>query len=157
MLSKAPVTDEGQAEQVTGRSLKRRRWEIRLSKNLATDQQKPPEQKIDTRKNGSIGFISTIYSNYSTSLPPPAPKVYFALYFWLHLGYPLQNSLLVALIPSGSMAFARIKDQDHTLQQTIGGVLWGTCHPAGRDRSDSFHMLSSFKTPCLFFVHSRRS
>ncbi|CAK9116618.1 unnamed protein product [Durusdinium trenchii] len=54
-------------------------------------------------------------------------SVYFALYLWLHLGYPFFRAALVAVLPSGFMAAARIRDQDHTLQQTIGGVLWGTC------------------------------
>ena len=54
-------------------------------------------------------------------------EVYFALYLWLHLGYPFFRAALVAVLPSGFMAAARIRDQDHTLQQTIGGVLWGTC------------------------------
>ena len=53
-----------------------------------------------------------------------------ALYLWLHLGMKLWQAALVAILPSGAMACARIWDQDHTLQQTLGGVVWGACHLA---------------------------
>eukprot|EP00434_Breviolum_minutum_P013651 symbB.v1.2.012035.t1/scaffold756.1/size166813/5 len=72
-----------------------------------------------TRDPLDPGFPSSHTSNMSFI------SVYFALYLWLHLGLPPQQSILVAVIPSFAMAAARIWDKDHTLQQTIGGVLWG--------------------------------
>mmetsp|Transcript_42207 Transcript_42207/g.98520 ORF Transcript_42207/g.98520 Transcript_42207/m.98520 type:complete len:275 (-) Transcript_42207:186-1010(-) len=54
-------------------------------------------------------------------------SVYFALYLGLHLGWPFREAALVAVLPSGTMAAARIWDKDHTIQQTLGGVAWGCC------------------------------
>ena len=54
-------------------------------------------------------------------------SVYFALYLGLHLGCPFKKAVVVAVLPSGTMAAARIWDKDHTIQQTIGGVAWGCC------------------------------
>lgn len=75
--------------------------------------------KESTRKAGDPGFPSSHTSNMTFI------SVYFALYLWLHLNWLPERSLLVALIPSSAMAAARICDKDHTLQQTIAGVLWG--------------------------------
>eukprot|EP00435_Cladocopium_sp_Y103_P051903 s876_g16.t1 len=75
--------------------------------------------KESTRKAGDPGFPSSHTSNMTFI------SVYFALYLWLHLNWLPERSLLVALIPSSAMAAARICDKDHTLQQTIAGVIWG--------------------------------
>ncbi|CAL1174057.1 unnamed protein product [Cladocopium goreaui] len=75
--------------------------------------------KESTRKAGDPGFPSSHTSNMTFI------SVYFALYLWLHLNWLPERSLLVALIPSSAMAAARICDKDHTVQQTIAGVLWG--------------------------------
>lgn len=48
---------------------------------------------------GSLGKFSKLLRSFIS--------VYFALYLWLHLGLPPQQSILVAVIPSFAMAAAR--------------------------------------------------
>ncbi|CAJ1364066.1 unnamed protein product [Effrenium voratum] len=76
---------------------------------------------LSSRDVRDPGFPSSHTSNMTFI------SVYFALYLWLHLGYPPGNSALVATVPSMTMAFARIQDKDHTLPQTLAGLVWGAC------------------------------
>merc|ERR1712187_251 len=53
-------------------------------------------------------------------------SVYFAWYLHIHRDWGSSGTAVVAVVPPLLMAGARIWDADHTLLQTIAGVIWGT-------------------------------
>mmetsp|Transcript_26122 Transcript_26122/g.60912 ORF Transcript_26122/g.60912 Transcript_26122/m.60912 type:complete len:278 (+) Transcript_26122:172-1005(+) len=69
--------------------------------------------------NRDPGFPSSHTSNMTFI------AVFFARYLHLEWSHGILGCMCLAIVPSVSMAIARIWDRDHTKLQTFGGLVWG--------------------------------